>query len=131
MNHTQNLPDNAALAQAQAADPGPYFTPAVDVLDAQDELVLHADLPGATPESIEIRYEDGVLSLKAAVLPRNWDNARALRQEYVVGSYYRAFRLGDEFDAAKFQAEFKAGVLELRMPKAEAARPRRIPVKTA
>jgi HSP20 family protein len=110
--------------------PGLTYQPHVDICDCGAEVLIRADVPGARPEGIDVSYEDGVLSVKA-VVPARTLPGRSLRQEYGVGDYRRAFRLGEGFDAAQIAAEYRHGVLTIRVPRLAAVRPRKIAVSTA
>jgi HSP20 family molecular chaperone IbpA len=106
------------------------YQPHVDVCDRGGEVVLVADMPGAAAQAIDVSFEDGVLSVHAAVPSRQLPG-RQLRQEYGVGDYRRSFRLGDGFDASQIAAEYRRGVLTIRVPRLAAVRPRKVPVATA
>lgn len=103
------------------------FLPHVDIGDMGDEVKLLADLPGVQPEEIDIRYEDGVLSVHAPVRPRQLPG-RLIKQEYGIGDYRRSFRIGDGFDPSRISAEARHGVLTIHVPRLAAARPRKIAV---
>jgi HSP20 family protein len=107
---------------------GFYYRPNVDILERTDDLVVLADMPGSSPESIDIHFEDGELTIHAKVEPRE-PQANYLLREYGVGDFYRAFRVSENVDASKIAAEYTDGVLRLTLPKAEAAKPRKINVK--
>jgi len=106
------------------------YQPHVDVCDHGGEVVLVADMPGAAAQGIDVSFEQGVLSVHAAVPARQLPG-RPLRQEYGVGDYRRSFRLGDGFDASQIAAEYRRGVLTIRVPRLAAVRPRKVPVATA
>ncbi|CAN5687895.1 Hsp20/alpha crystallin family protein [soil metagenome] len=105
-------------------------TPLIDIHEGPDGLVLEADLPGVTEESVQIQLEDNVLSLQAQVAPPVPEGARPLHEEFRVATYQRSFILSDEVDRERISAELKNGVLRLTLPKAERARTRRIEVKS-
>jgi HSP20 family molecular chaperone IbpA len=116
-----------------AAPPEPHpdrQTPLIDIHEGPDGLVLEADLPGASDQSLKIELEDNVLSLHAKVPPSVPDNARIIHEEYRTGEFHRSFILSDEVDRARIAAELKNGVLRLTLPKAERAKTRRIEIKT-
>jgi HSP20 family molecular chaperone IbpA len=108
---------------------GRWFRPAVDIVEKGDELQLIADLPGATSETIEIDFEDGLLTIEGKAPARYEENFEFRLAEYAVGDFHRSFRVSEQIDAARIQAEFKNGVLVVHLPKAEAAKPRKIAVQ--
>ena len=107
-----------------------YYKPAVDLIEDELAFRILADVPGASSENIEISLEQGVLTVLARVLPRDSKGIRAIRNEYGVGDYQRTFRVGEEIDQANISAQYSGGVLTITLPKAEAARPRRIEVRS-
>lgn len=105
------------------------YTPNVDIIETADEFLVVADMPGVTANAIDIRYEQGVLTIHGTVEPRQDERCtNYLLQEYGVGDYYRSFRLSEEIDPNKIEAHLKDGVMELRLPKSEASKPRKITV---
>jgi HSP20 family molecular chaperone IbpA len=106
------------------------YQPVVDVYDLGAEVLFIADLPGARADGIDITFEDGVLSVQAAVPARDLPG-RGVRQEYGIGNYRRAFRLGEGFDASLIAADYKQGVLTIRVPRLAAVMPRKIDVKVS
>jgi HSP20 family protein len=105
------------------------FTPHVDVFEYQDAIVIQANMPGVTAESLDIRVHGKELAVAGTVEPRNADG-KWLLQEYEVGSFYRSFQLSDQVDQSKISAELKNGELTIRLPKVEAAKPLKIEVKS-
>jgi HSP20 family protein len=91
--------------------------------------LLKADLPGASAESISLDYNGGNLVLHAAVAARQPENTTYLIREYGVSDFHREFQVNEEIDSGKIAAEYRDGVLTVHLPKAEAAKPRRIEVK--
>ena len=121
---TTTLPAGAPAAPPQAE----AFQPAVDVCDRGAEVTIVADVPGARADGIDVSFDDGVLTVHAAVPARPLPG-RAVVREYGVGDYRRAFRLGEGFDASQITAECRAGVLTVRVPRLAAVRPRKIEVR--
>ncbi len=103
------------------------FRPNVDITDFGSEVVIHADLPGGRRDGIDVTFEDGVLSLEANVPPRDLPGT-AIRREYGVGDYRRSFRLGEGFDASRITADYRDGVLTMKVPRLAAVLPRKIAV---
>jgi len=115
---------------AERTRTGNVYSPNVDIIEQPDELVLVADLPGVKRESIDIDFEDGVLTLQGKVEPRHDGQHKFLLFEYGVGDFYRTFRVSEQVDPSRIQAEYADGVLTIHLPKAEAAKPRKIEVRT-
>jgi HSP20 family protein len=115
--------------QSERTRGGRVYRPNVDILEKQEELLVLADMPGVKGSEIDIRFEDGELSIYGPA-PTRQEGARYLLQEYDVGDFYRTFRVSEHVDASKISAEYKDGVLMLHLPKVESAKPRKIKVKT-
>ena len=124
--------EKAEMAEpAEQTKPGLVFTPAVDIFETEHEITVLADMPGVQAENLNIDLHENVLTLDSEVKsPEGADEVDVLR-EYRTGRYYRQFRLSQIIDQAKIDAEMKDGVLRLRLPKVEAAKPRQIKVKVA
>lgn len=106
--------------------------PAVMPMDAWregDEFVIEFDLPGVAAESIDLDVERNVLSVRAERVPRNGD-WEMLASERPRGVFSRQLVLGDNLDLAKIQAHYEGGVLRLRVPVAEQAKPRKIQINS-
>jgi HSP20 family protein len=105
------------------------FVPRADIYELEDQIVIVADVPGASEESIDIALEKNVLTINAYV-DQDAPEGYSLRlAEYEAGDYQRSFRLSNEIDREKIEATVKDGVLRLYLPKASDARLRKISVK--
>jgi len=107
----------------------PALIPLVDVTEDDAGITLTADMPGATRESLSIRVDGDTLTLEA---PLELDAPKELEAVYAevrAGQYRRSFTLSRELDSQHIEAALKDGVLTLRLPKLEKARPRRIEVR--
>lgn len=104
------------------------YRPLVDIFDTPDEVLLHADLPGVNPEHVDVSVEAGILTIQAQVQPRGVQGARTVLNEYGVGNFHRRFEIDDTIDPDHINAEYRDGVLQVRLPKAPRAKRRRIPV---
>ena len=109
--------------------PQTWFTPLVDVSETDDGFLFQADVPGAQAGDVDVSYDNGVLTIAAKAKARQGAGHRYVWREYGVGPFYRQFTLNTPVDADAIRAELKSGVLELYVPKAESAKPRKIPVK--
>ena len=110
--------------------PGPLFTPAVDIFETDQEITLLADMPGVKAKDLNIDLRDDILTLDGEVEPPEGKSEVDVFREYQSGKYSRQFSLSQVIDQAKIDAELKDGVLRLRLPKVEAATPRKIAVKS-
>lgn len=105
------------------------YYPRVDIYEQDDHTVLVADMPGVDENNIDITLEKNILTIRGYVDEPMAGYGLAY-SEYGVGDYERTFALSDEVDRNKIQASMKDGVLRLVLPKAEAARARKITVQT-
>lgn len=119
MNVKEMTPQNAKTRQTIA--------PQVDVLENEQEYLVLADLPGASPDQVQIELHDGELTLRA---PKAQQDGKDLmsggRASY---EYARRFRVPSGVQADKIEAKLNLGVLELHIPKEEAKKPRQIQVR--
>lgn len=105
------------------------FIPRTDIYETADSLTLLMDIPGAKESDIEIVLEKNVLTVHALVEPEVPEGYALALQEYEIGDYQRSFRLSNEINQEKIEASYKDGVLRLTLPKAEAAKAKKISVK--
>lgn len=101
--------------------------PAVDIRETEDELVLYCDLPGVEKQDVQVEVRDNNLVVAGERKPRKEEDGW-LRRESYAGTFYRAFALPTEVQAAKVKASMSNGVLEVRLPKAEQAKPHRVTI---
>lgn len=108
------------------------FQPKVDVAETESEIQVSAELPGLEEKDIEVSLGDGTLTLKGE---RRWESEDKgkdyHRREQAYGSFHRVIPLPAEVDADKANASFKNGVLTVTLPKAAAARSRKIEIEAA
>lgn len=105
------------------------FTP-LDAYRRDDQVVVHADLPGVDPESIDVTVERNALTIRAE---RSWDvrdGDRLFIRERPQGTVTRRIYLGDALDTEKIEADYTNGVLTLRLPVAEASKPKKVEIRT-
>jgi HSP20 family molecular chaperone IbpA len=104
------------------------IAPPVDVFENVDEVLLVADVPGVPSDGVDLRVDSGALTL-AAKRPAPKENYPALAREFDEVDFAMTFRVPAGIDAAAISAETKNGTLVVRLPKAAAAKPRKIAVK--
>jgi HSP20 family molecular chaperone IbpA len=121
--------EQAEVATVERTRNGRTYRPRFDIWETEDELVLYGDLPGVSPEDLDIQFENRELTIHGRVAPRH-DETQFLYGEYGIGDFYRSFTIGESIDDQKISAELNQGVLTLHLPKAESVKPRRIEVKS-
>ena len=109
----------------------PAMIPNVDVVEDDAGITISADLPGVPKDKLLLRIEGETLQIEGEVVSDAPEGMEAIYAEVRVPRYRRAFTLSRELDTEKINASMKDGVLNLRIPKAEHAQPRRIEVKAA
>lgn len=112
----------------QGTRPGRSLPPAVDILETEQGLRVWADLPGVDEKAVEVELVDDVLSIRGRVSAEDYDALRPVYSEYDIGNYEAKFRLSNRIDGSRISARLRNGVLELDLPKVEAAKPKRIEI---
>jgi HSP20 family protein len=111
-------------SKAEAVSQLPQVAPPVDVYETRDEYLLVADVPGVTKDSLSISVEKGQLSFEGKRGPRKAGEPTPLQ-------YRRSFVLPRGIDESKIEAELTSGVLKLRLPKADAQKPKKITIRAS
>jgi len=107
------------------------WAPPVDVLERKDRIVLTAELPGLSAEQVQLRFEDGVLTLEGERrFEKDADDARYHCVERSYGRFSRAFRLPANVDEERISATFVDGLLVVELPKRDETRPKSIRIRT-
>jgi len=108
-----------------------WGSPAMDVYEDGDNLVVEAHLPGIKPEDLQVHVERGVLTISGHTEAEQEHQERSyLVREQRAGRFTRSFQLPPSYDTENCQSQYEHGVLRLVFPKAEAAKPRRIQIST-
>lgn len=108
------------------------WAPPVDIFERQDHLVIRAEVPGVRMDDMDVRIENGVLTLhgeRKQETDVKEDNAHRIERTF--GAFTRSFALPTTVDAANVAATYKDGVLEVTVPKAETAKPKKVQIKAA
>ena len=110
--------------------PGRSYVPDVDIFEDSEGLRLFADVPGVDPEKVAVELEEGVLTVHGDVSVAPYEGLTPVYSEYRVGNFLRRFNMPDSYryDAGRITAKLSDGVLEVHIPKAESAKPRRVTV---
>lgn len=106
----------------------PVVSPAVDIHESPDEVLLVADLPGVEKEDLSIHFEKGQLTIGGS--RREIEGKQRISGEFRMADYRRTFLVPQGIDADRISAELKHGVLTVHLPKQESMRPKQIQVKS-
>ena len=108
------------------------WAPLVDITEDDKEYLIKAELPEVKKEELKVTVENGVLTIAGErKFEKEEKNRRYHRVERAYGSFVRSFTVPDDADPAKVHADFKDGVLNVRIEKAEKAKPKSIEVKVS
>jgi HSP20 family protein len=115
---------------AEATRPGALLVPPVDIFEDAQAITVLADMPGVRPAQLTIDLHEGVLTMTGHADAQGGPTEVVILREYPVATFQRSFTLSEAIDQQKIEASLKNGVLRLRLPKAERARPRQITIQT-
>lgn len=106
------------------------LVPAIDVEESDNEYLIKAEIPGVKKEDLNVSVQDGMLTINAESKYEDEEkkDGRLIRQERRYGKFVRSMRLGKDVDSTKVKAEYKDGILELRLPKVEEVKPKKIAI---
>ncbi len=108
------------------------LTPRVNVLESEKELILSLAIPGVSKEEVKVVVQDDVLTISGErKFNKEEKTEKFVRREFHEGSFSRSFTLPNTVDAANVKADYKNGILEVRIPKREEAKPREVEVKVS
>jgi HSP20 family molecular chaperone IbpA len=108
--------------------PARTFVPTTDIFETDQSLTLVLEMPGVDRGKVDVRIEDGILTVQGRLDFSKYEGLQPVYTEYNIGHYRRAFSLSNKVDQSRISAEMKDGVLTLVLQKAEEAKPRRIAV---
>ncbi len=129
MNRLFNTFFEPSEAQGGAPAPTRRWLPAMDLVESGDEFVLRADLPGLSENDVNIELEDSVLTISGERKSEHEQRKEGYyRLERASGSFSRSLTLPEGVDPEKVQASFDRGVLEVRIPKPEQRKPRKVTI---
>ncbi len=117
------------LEKAERTYDRKVFTPAVDIYETNEAIVLIAEMPGVDEKSIDVTLDNDVLTLRGKVdynVPEGFD---LVYNEYEIGDYERSFTVNEAIDIDKIEAEYHNGVLKVTLPKAEPVKAKKVQVK--
>ena len=109
---------------------GPVFIPAVDIFETENDMHLVADMPGLDPEKITVDLRENTLTISGEIATAPETGEDDLLTEYETGRFFRQFLIPEVIDRNRIDAHYNQGVLTLAMPKAEAAKPKKIEIRS-
>jgi len=118
------------LFSSYGRNAGSAAYPLVNVYESGDNLVVTAELAGATRDNVSITFSSGVLTISGTqTLPKSVKNMTAVRRERTAGSFEKTVRIPVKIDTEKINASFVNGMLSVTLPKAEEAKPKSITIE--
>ena len=120
-----NTETSSALSRETTRNRDSYISPVVDIYETDEGLTLVADVPGLNEKSLSISVDQGILTIQGDA---SAGMGPSLHREFAMAGYWRQFQLPETLDAERARADVKHGVLTLHLPKAEAAKPKRIAI---
>ncbi|MCC6143706.1 MAG: Hsp20/alpha crystallin family protein [Candidatus Hydrogenedentes bacterium] len=119
----------AVVAERPAVERGVTVrTPAMDIVERHDDVVLALDLPGVAEDGLEVNVENGVLTIAGQSVSAPATGLEEVHREHAAVTYRRVVRLSDRLNAAGISAQLRQGVLRLVVPKREETKARRVPI---
>ena len=129
MSAEQKLTKKEKAEVTRRPDERPNFLPAADIYETAEALILKMDMPGVSREHVDITVEKDQLTIVGKTDPEQ--TGSAVYRETRAGDYRREFTLTEGIDPDRISADLEAGLLTLTIPKAEKARPQKIPISAA
>jgi HSP20 family protein len=106
-----------------------HVPPPVDIYETREGLVLLADLPGVSKETLEVRVAEETLTIQGKA--EHKVPGEPIYREYELSNFFRQFEISDQIDTENIKADLKYGVLKLDLPIAQSAKPRKVEVKVS
>lgn len=104
--------------------------PAVNIWAGENDALLTAELPGVNPDDIDVTVKDNTVTIRGSRQPETLKEGQAyMRRERGTGSFVRSFTLPFDVDAKNVSAQYRMGILQVTLPRAEADKPKKITVK--
>ena len=122
------------IGRADESNYGAYWTPALDAWETEHAFVVQLDLPGLTPDQVDVNFDRNTLTVRGtrgATIPQTENGElRVFLAERTPGTFTRSLRFPLYVESSKIEASFTNGVLTITVPKAETAKPRKIEIAT-
>ena len=115
---------------AESTHAGPVFVPATDIYEKEDAILVRCDMPGVEQGEVDITLESNELTITGSQAVAKPEGCDLLSNEYDIGTFQRTFKVPQLIDRDKIKAKLHNGVLDIELPKAEQAKPRKIEITT-
>ena len=112
----------------ESTTPTRAFVPSADIYESENALTVVLEMPGVSRDNVDVNIEDGVLTVEGRIDFSKYEGLQPVYSEYNVGPYRRTFQISSQIDQSGITAEMRDGIITLELPKAEAAKPRRVQV---
>jgi len=119
------------IGSAERPPNRPVFVPPSDIYETHDSIVVLAEMPGVASDGVDITLERRMLTIRGRSAGSEPGGYQRVYNEYVDGDFERVFTLSDNIDRDRIEATLQDGILQVTLPKAETAKPRRIELKTS
>ena len=130
---TLNRAMEEVIGRSDESNYGAYWTPALDAWETEHAFVVQLDLPGLTPDQVDVNFDRNTLTVRGArgaTIPQvEKGELRVFFAERTPGTFSRSLRFPQYVESSKIEASFTNGVLTITVPKAETAKPRKIEVR--
>jgi HSP20 family protein len=126
---TERKDDRNVQAREETRSGEKFIKPAVNIIETEEGLTLTADVPAASRDALDVNVEKGILTISAPV-SRTMPGT-PIYTEFELASYYRQFSIPEILDHEKAKAELNNGILTLRVPRSEPAKPRKIEIRVS
>lgn len=124
-------PDKRETDMPETTHGGRVYRPLADIVETGDGVQLMLEMPGVSRDDLDVTLEKRVLTIRGKVHPTAPDKLDLVHAEYGEGDYERSFSMSQDFDPDKIEASLSNGILTLTLPRAEAAKPKKIEVRAA
>lgn len=117
-------------SEVEATRDEPAFVPATDIYEKEDAVLVRCDMPGVSEDQLEVTLEHYELTITGRQDAARWgEGYDPLSTEYETGTLHRSFKVPQQIDRENIKAHLHNGVLDIELPKAEQAKPRKIEIK--
>ena len=113
----------------EALEKESWIAPLIDIYETDDDYFLNAYMPGVNKENVKIKLENDNLVIMGRIDYEDAVNRKYVLQETEIGNYYRRFKISDSVDESKIDAKLENGILNVKLPKHERAKPKTIEIK--